>query len=524
MIDYSPMLFMRDGDIFKPIAGSIRIAFGEYGSGILYPAMKEIYEKTHAGAYLWQDTHRDQTVHGDDLVVSDAGRGETAFNWVDKDLNIWCDAGYMYKPVRIEEDGRPIYDFSQKEKLPFTGSNSNGTSLIYDDESGAVYTLNEGTDPGFARWTKDGKLVWGYGRNIPWPEALSLPMVTPGKLWGLTMPLGVAGEFTGAACYFGPYHLFTTDGIYVAMIMRDGRSGGLGPDITASEVCTGQLVKPYGTNRYFLLAGDQDGRVTEILGLDTVKRLPGGTYTLSETDAKKAADGLAEYARQQARSQRLDIVRGRQALELAKGVNKPVDAARSFTARAAYDAQNLYVAYQVRSPYPLSNEIPDPKLIFKGGNLLDIQLGVDPQADPKRTAPAPGDIRVLVTQQKGVPVAVIYRPKVKDFKGTPTVLTSGTGKESFDVIETSERVKLTCEKTADGFKATVTIPLDLIGVQLHSGEMLKMDLGYLFGNSTGSQVALRAYWVNNSFSANVTNDVPNESRLEPKEWGTAAVE
>ena len=27
------------------------------------------------------------------------------------------------------------------------------------------------------------------------------------------------------------------------MLMRDGRSGGLGPDITASEVVTGQLVK-----------------------------------------------------------------------------------------------------------------------------------------------------------------------------------------------------------------------------------------------------------------------------------------
>jgi len=30
--------------------------------------------------------------------------------------------------------------------------------------------------------------------------------------------------------------------------------------------------------------------------------------------------------------------------------------------------------------------------------------------------------------------------------------------------------------------------------------------------------------VNNSFSANVTNDVPNESRLEPAEWGMAVVE
>lgn len=34
----------------------------------------------------------------------------------------------------------------------------------------------------------------------------------------------------------------------------------------------------------------------------------------------------------------------------------------------------------------------------------------------------------------------------------------------------------------------------------------------------------RSYWSNNGFSANVLNDVPNESKLEPAEWGEAEVE
>jgi len=46
----------------------------------------------------------------------------------------------------------------------------------------------------------------------------------------------------------------------------------------------------------------------------------------------------------------------------------------------------------------------------------------------------------------------------------------------------------------------------------------------LFGNAKGTQTAARAYWCNNGFSANVTYDVPNESRLEPAEWGQAVVE
>ena len=51
-----------------------------------------------------------------------------------------------------------------------------------------------------------------------------------------------------------------------------------------------------------------------------------------------------------------------------------------------------------------------------------------------------------------------------------------------------------------------------------------MDVGYIFGNAGGTQAGLRAYWHNNGFTANVVNDTPNESRLEPALWGTARVE
>jgi hypothetical protein len=178
----------------------------------------------------------------------------------------------------------------------------------------------------------------------------------------------------------------------------------------------------------------------------------------------------------------------------------------------------------------LINAVADPKLVFKGGNCLDIQLATDPNADFNRKIPAPGDVRLLVTRQatadgKAIrPVAVLYRPKVKDFKGRPILLSSPTGKESFDVIDVVEPVGLEYRKTPTGFQAVVAIPLDLLGLKLRKGASLKMDLGYLYGNATGSQIAARCYWTNNSFSAKVVNDVPNESRLEPAEWGKVMVE
>ena len=70
----------------------------------------------------------------------------------------------------------------------------------------------------------------------------------------------------------------------------------------------------------------------------------------------------------------------------------------------------------------------------------------------------------------------------------------------------------------------VTLPLARLGLTPKPGTVMKMDVGYIFGNTTGNVTATRAYWSNHSFSSGVTQDVPNESRLEPKEWGTVTVE
>ena len=158
-------------------------------------------------------------------------------------------------------------------------------------------------------------------------------------------------------------------------------------------------------------------------------------------------------------------------------------------------------------------------MIFKGGNCLDLQLATDPKADAARTKPAPGDIRVLITRRGEKPLAVVYRYKVAGFTGQPTVFTSPTGSESMDQIEVWEDVALTYEKTGLGFLATVTLPLARLGFTPIPGSTVKMDLGYLFGNETGNTIVVRKYWTNAGFSAGVTNDVPNEVRIEPRLLG-----
>jgi hypothetical protein len=264
--------------------------------------------------------------------------------------------------------------------------------------------------------------------------------VKPGLLHGLTGGLGVAGEFTGSMTYFGPCHLFDRNGIYTGMIFRDGRMGGRGPEEGQPEGQVGSLVrvvtKPGDAPRTLILAGGQDARVTEVLGLDTIKPLPATPFTLTAEQVKTAVNALTAYQAQTGQGAKLVIANGRQALDAGKGVEKSLDGARRFTARVARDEQNLYVRFDVVAPNELVNAVADPKLLFKGGNCLDIQLAADPGADPQRKTPAPGDVRLLVTRQVAAdgktvkPFAVLYQTKVKDFKGEPIVLVSRPGTAS----------------------------------------------------------------------------------------------
>ncbi len=526
------MVYMRDGAIYKPIAGMV--APGAYPAlAETWAALQAQWEKERIARHrrphclLWQDANDDQLVQPEETTVPPKGGKTSWCNWIGKDLSLWHEAGFRSTPVRFEGK-KPVYDFAEMERVPLRGGNANCASFWFDDPAkDGIYFLRAGKPDSLMKRTLDGKRLWSYGKLSSWRAALGKPAMTDGDLWGLTMPLGMAGAFTGASSYFNPYHLFTRDGLYVGMIMRTGRDGkGLGPFITASETLTGQLVKPKGMERWFLLAGDQDGRITEIHGLDTVRRLPGGTYEITAEDVKRVTQALQQYEAAKARTQPLFIERLRVSLERpGGGVFVREDESRAFRAEMAYDEKAVYFRYKVESLSPFVNDAPSPQTLFKGGNLIDVQLATNPKADPKREKPAPGDVRLLIGRRPdGKPIAVVFQPKVAGFDGEPVVLESPTGTESFDSITVLENVTLEVEETKSGFVAKTAVPRDALGWTPVSGGVLRMDLGYIFGNKTGTATSMRSYWSNDSFTANVTDDIPHESRLEPNEWGRALVE
>jgi hypothetical protein len=525
--NYSHMLYMRDGDVFKPIAGTLGRGHRRPIEG-LFPALKDTPSLANEdqNVYLWQDENDDQCVQPDEVHPSRSNRPNRPFCWIDSDLTAWSSEGIAYEPVRFTDGGRPIYDFSQYKEIPFRGYVTNQPGLFRDRENSDVYIFRSGTNaPTLARYRSDGEMVWGIPPTLGWHSFLGKGLITPGVLHAGTRPVGIAGDYTGIMSYFGPCHLFTTDGLYVGMILNDKRvTGKYGADVLASETFTGKIVKPDGMDRYFFLGGDQDGRVTEIHGLDTVKRLKGGTYTVTEEMSERAQAAWQNYTREKNVAKKPSMPRGRDALDQGPGITVRGVGNREFTFHVARNQTNLYVKWEVISPTKLVNAIGQPKQLFAGGNCLDLQIATDPGADEDREKPAPGDIRLLVTRQKGQPVAVLYRPEVEDFTGKPVTYTSPVRELQVDRVTRVKNVDLDYEETSTGYNAVLRVPLDGIGLTLRPGTLLRMDVGVIFGNEGGNEAVDRAYWANNSADANVIDDLPTEARLQPGKWGEIIVE
>jgi hypothetical protein len=521
--------YRREGDLFKPFLAVYKVdrkevEWKDFGDATKLPD----------GNYLWQDLNEDQRIQPEEFQPLDKKwKNRLTIRDISADLTIWLNGGHKLKPVSIQANGQPVYDASKLEATFLTGTAA-GVGYLWLDPEGSIYTLANGKTPSLAKWSPEGKMEWGYPFVEQWNKSLGLPPVRAGRLWGTTGALGVAGDVFGNMTYFGVCHLFLRNGIYAAAIGKDGRTAADSDmEMHQPEGQGGSMVrlvtKPGTAPRTFILAGGQDSRVTEVLGLDTIQPLPEWKFTLGEEEAKIASDAIADFNAKNSSSQKLVLTKGLDSLKNAALIPRDVDGARGFKAAAAYDEKNLYVSYEVTSPAELLNANTEPKLLFKAGNCLDIQIAADPSADPARKTPAAGDVRLLVTRQPGADgkkpatYAVLFRPKVKGFSGESIVLTSPTGKESFDEINIVQGVELKYTKTPSGFTAVATIPLELLGVTLKAGTPVRMDLGYIFGNELGTSAMARAYLKNRSFSSNVLKDVPNESRLEPAEWDEVQV-
>jgi hypothetical protein len=148
-------------------------------------------------------------------------------------------------------------------------------------------------------------------------------------------------------------------------------------------------------------------------------------------------------------------------------------------------------------------------------------IGANAKADPKRTHPLAGDIRLLVTQVKGKAVALVYRPVVNGSK-EPVPFSSPWRTISMDRVEdVSAQVELASSVVrnpngrVESATYEISIPLSALGLNPVAGQSLKGDIGILRGD--GTQTLQRVYW--NNKATGITADVPSEAELTPALWG-----
>jgi hypothetical protein len=378
----------------------------------------------------------------------------------------------------------------------------------------------------------------------------------PGEVIGTTRLLGLpvkprdsdVGEIFAVNGNKGNVYLFTTDGLFVATLFRDSRTTGWNPPSSAA----GTLVNDQSIQEenFFPSIGQTSAGdiylsvvndcLVRVEGLEKARRIPASELTVSPADLAAAQKFFLEReaARQAAQTDSAPKVLTVAIASAGPDWNKAqwatIDERQTqigdwgrrklLTAAAAtvYD-KHLQVAIRTDDPKLLNNSGESLQNLFKTGGCLDLMIGADAKADPKRANPVAGDQRLLVTRVKGKTVAVLYQQVAPGQTAHSAEFTSPIKTVKFDsVIDVSDKVELTDTQETDktgkpaGTRYVFSIPLEVLHLSPASGQSIRADVGVLRGN--GFQTLQRAYWSNKA--TGLVSDVPSEAELTPKLWGT----
>ena len=184
-----------------------------------------------------------------------------------------------------------------------------------------------------------------------------------------------------------------------------------------------------------------------------------------------------------------------------------------------WDTGALHLFFRVVDSSPLQNSGDNERMLFKTGDSVDLQIGMDPNAPPNRAQPVPGDLRRELTKLKQGPVAILFRYRVP---GTlaPVEYGSPTGHATVDRVDRLTTAKIRTALTEDGYTLAADVPWDTLakGFAPKPGMTLSGDAGVLFSDPDGGTTVERDYWSNKDTV--VVADVPTEVSIHPGKWGS----
>lgn len=425
-----------------------------------------------------------------------------------------------YSLKRAFAEAKPI-----RSELP-SGSKGAGLVEAFDDLRGNVIV---NSTPYMLSVGKDGRLNWFF-RNL-WTNvhgSHNAPMPKRGELAGVLFALGVApldreGDVIAFNGNTGRVFFMTTDGIYLDELFADIRvATGVDPNTIGGEPFGGVFQYDRGNRRYLLQDGHGSYRIYRILNLDKIRRFS-QELTVSHEQLEAALRRNPSGARTDSKAVAATLpFRTVRDLRRLPPVVNWTHGALNCRVSGAYDAENLYLRYQVDDPSPWKNTGKDWTLLFKSGDSVDFQLSLDPgMTGKKRRDAAPGDIRLLIAPFEGKNIAVLYRFRVKgDRTGlNPVDFSSPWQTYRADNVRKIESARIRLEQRTDGYTVSAQIPLSELGVDSATlkGRTLAGDFGVIFGDRDGKVNLSRSYWSNKS--TGLVNDIPGEIIPPVGNWG-----
>jgi hypothetical protein len=530
--------------------------------------------KPSADSFVWTDIDKDGLLGENEVRM--LAKTETLATPIGFGGAFYPGAGFIrggrvFRPTGLTSDGVPIYPRPEDAPVVFNYTSKKSKEDETNVPSPAVkgridmfqncmdiapslrsdwkefYAITSLLSPDFDsaggdgvyRFTRDGTIRWRYSR-VAVNFGLKAPLAKPGDLFGALNIIGQAqlpeqngGEVIAIGCYRGYYGLLNEDGLFIDQVGHDvGRSPTPDFDTFFLENFSGYFFRHPRTGKLYLFSGDSDGRILEVQGWENIRRFDAGELTLTEGQYVAAVAGRSRPPGGASGKPALTVASSTPSLDgslkgwdTAKLARIPLDETRHAQVGLAHDRENLYALFQVPDNTPWRNASTDWRFVFKGGDAVDIQLGVSNPTTGNKRKTQPGDVRVLLAPSGNDDVVAVamWSQVPPGMRPEPQLYKSPTGEERFQRVARLEKVIAKARRSADGYTLEVAIPWSELGLPPPAKfSVLQGDLGVLLSDGGGTQTILRRYLFNKD--TGIVNDIPNEVRVLTSSWGTLVVE
>lgn len=405
----------------------------------------------------------------------------------------------------------PTLDEALASALPVSltpGYKRSGVATVRDRMGRFIFN----SDPDMNAYAADGSDAWSYPNK--WSDvhgSHDAPLPEPGVMQGALAILGVAPFDDDGDVFFlngnhGRCFVLTSDGLYLDEAFVDVRVSYLKNEYRLGGEIFGGSFGRASNGKCYVQIGHGPYRIYELSGLDQARRISGAVTVSGEQIVAAERQNLRRVAERQEAKEA--VIPGTIRWDKGGKFRVQVD--------LAADATHLHLTYRVEDASPWINNGRDWTKLFATGDSVDLQIGTDPNADPKRRQPVEGDKRLLIAPFEGQPIAVLYEHR-KPGGRNPIEFTSPWRGERVDDVQQLAGAKIEVKPGSSGYTVHTSVPLNDLGLNLLGSPVVCADFGVTFGDAGGTDTNLRSYWSNQS--TGLVDDIPGEIMLSPNLWG-----